>query len=217
LPSNAFTSHLSQLLRDAVELRGAHARLKTGRRGRQYGLAALNRAAVVVAVAAWEAFVASRRGASGLRAVDEISAVEGRVAGRQLTRQELLNFKRNMMVNHQLEVVTEPGMVARALRAGEGAGFGVTPKGRLRIYLRPNATRYEALHEWLHFKNYSRNPQAYLRMSSLEREQFVFSRVRAYYWNSLSDAERMNALYNITRRFSGQNVLNWREWLEKWQ
>jgi hypothetical protein len=45
------------LLRDAVELRGAHARLKTGRRGRQYGLAALNRAAVVIAVSAWEAYI----------------------------------------------------------------------------------------------------------------------------------------------------------------
>jgi hypothetical protein len=148
----------------------------------------------------------------------EISAVEGRAVGRQLTPQELMIFRRNMWVNHRVEVVTEPGMVARALRSGEGAGFGIGREtGRLRIYLRPNTTRYEAMHEWLHFVHYQRNPQAYLQMSTLEREQFDFSRVRAYYWDSLSDAERMNAMYQITRRFPGQNVLNWREWLETWK
>src|SRR6516165_5876316 len=108
---------------------------------------------------------------------DTISAVEGRAAGRRLSPQELLKFKRNMLVNHQVEVVTEPTMVARALRASEGAGFGISPSGRLRIYLRPDATRYEAVHEWLHFVHYQRDPQAYLRLGKLDRERFVFSRI----------------------------------------
>jgi hypothetical protein len=57
LPSNAFTGHLEPLLADAEELDDAHERLRTGRRGRQYGLAALNRAVVVVCVSAWEAYI----------------------------------------------------------------------------------------------------------------------------------------------------------------
>lgn len=57
MPSQAFTIHLERLLSDAADLDAAHGRLKTGRRGRQYGLMALNRAAVVVCVSAWEAFV----------------------------------------------------------------------------------------------------------------------------------------------------------------
>jgi hypothetical protein len=57
LPSNAFAIHLNQLLRDAEELKDAHARLRTGNPGRQYGLAALNRAAVVMCVSAWEAYI----------------------------------------------------------------------------------------------------------------------------------------------------------------
>lgn len=57
MPSRAFTDHLEQLLVDAAELEDAHANLRTGRAGRQYGLAALNRAAVVVCVSAWEAYV----------------------------------------------------------------------------------------------------------------------------------------------------------------
>ncbi|HEY8503266.1 MAG TPA: HEPN domain-containing protein [Gemmataceae bacterium] len=57
MPSNAFTVHLNQLLRDADELDDAHSRLRTGTPGRQYGLAALNRAAVVMCVSAWEAYV----------------------------------------------------------------------------------------------------------------------------------------------------------------
>jgi hypothetical protein len=57
LPSNAFTDHLEQLLLDAEELDDAHTELRTGNPGRQYGLASLNRAIVVMSVSAWEAYV----------------------------------------------------------------------------------------------------------------------------------------------------------------
>ncbi len=57
MPSNAFSIQLNQLLRDAKELDKAHSRLKTGKPGRQYGLAALNRATVVICVSAWEAYI----------------------------------------------------------------------------------------------------------------------------------------------------------------
>ncbi len=57
MPSNAFSVHLEQLLRDAEELDDAHTELKTGTPGRQYGLASLNRAVVVMTVSAWESYV----------------------------------------------------------------------------------------------------------------------------------------------------------------
>jgi hypothetical protein len=57
LPSNAFVVHLEQLLLDAEELDDAHTQLRTGNPGRQYGLAALNRALVVMSVSAWESYV----------------------------------------------------------------------------------------------------------------------------------------------------------------
>jgi hypothetical protein len=57
LPSNAFTGHLLRLLGDADDLENAHDRLRTGKPGRQYGLAALNRAAVIMCVSAWEAYI----------------------------------------------------------------------------------------------------------------------------------------------------------------
>lgn len=57
MPSNAFSGHLIPLLREADELDDAHARLRTGNPGRQYGLAALNRATVVMCVSAWEAYI----------------------------------------------------------------------------------------------------------------------------------------------------------------
>ncbi len=57
MPSNACSVHLGQLLLDAVDLAKAHARLKTGRPGRQYRLASLNRAVVVLSVSAWESYV----------------------------------------------------------------------------------------------------------------------------------------------------------------
>ena len=57
MPSNAFSVHLEQLLRDAEELDDAHTDLSTGNPGRQYGLASLNRSIVVVSVSAWESYI----------------------------------------------------------------------------------------------------------------------------------------------------------------
>ena len=57
MPSNALSMHLDQLLRDATELDTIHTQLRTGLPGRQYGLASLNRAAVVISVSAWESYV----------------------------------------------------------------------------------------------------------------------------------------------------------------
>lgn len=57
MASDAFVNHIEVLLRDAEELSDAHRRLRTRRRGRQWGLGAINRAVVVVCVSAWEAYV----------------------------------------------------------------------------------------------------------------------------------------------------------------
>lgn len=57
MPSNAFSIHLTQLLHDAEELDDIHVRLRTGNPGRQYGLASLNRAAIVMSVSAWESYI----------------------------------------------------------------------------------------------------------------------------------------------------------------
>ena len=57
MPSQSFNDHLLVLLKDAAELQDAHAELRTGARGRQWGLGALNRATVVMCVSAWEAYV----------------------------------------------------------------------------------------------------------------------------------------------------------------
>ena len=54
MPSHAYTNHLEVLLADAEELDSAHTRLRTGQRGRQWGLGAINRAVVVLCVSSWE-------------------------------------------------------------------------------------------------------------------------------------------------------------------
>jgi len=57
LPSNAFTTHLTQLLRDADELDDAHALLSVAVPPQQHKLDAVNRAVVVMSVSAWETYV----------------------------------------------------------------------------------------------------------------------------------------------------------------
>ncbi len=57
MPSNAFATHLTQLLRDADELDDAHALLSVTIPPPQHKLDAINRAVVVVSVSAWETYV----------------------------------------------------------------------------------------------------------------------------------------------------------------
>ena len=57
MASKAYNNYLIPLLADAEELDQAHTQLRTGNRGRQWGLGAFNRASVVMCLSAWEAFV----------------------------------------------------------------------------------------------------------------------------------------------------------------
>jgi hypothetical protein len=57
MPSNAYSDYLLPLLDDAAEIEAAHRRLRTGGVGRQWRLGALNRAAVVMCLSAWEAYI----------------------------------------------------------------------------------------------------------------------------------------------------------------
>jgi len=57
MASKAYAEYLEPLLGDAEELDKAHRRLRTGAVGRQWGIGALNRSAVVMCLSAWEAYV----------------------------------------------------------------------------------------------------------------------------------------------------------------
>lgn len=57
MPSAAFRDHLEILLADPAEVLEAHEKLRTKKKGRQWKLGALNRAALVLTVSAWEAYV----------------------------------------------------------------------------------------------------------------------------------------------------------------
>ena len=57
MPSQAHDQWLLPLLADAHELEIAHMGLRTGQAGRQWGIGSLNRAAVVMCLSAWEAYV----------------------------------------------------------------------------------------------------------------------------------------------------------------
>ncbi len=59
MPSRAFTQHFLVLMDDVEELLKAHHDLKSGKPGRQWGIGALNRSAVVMALSCWEQYVES--------------------------------------------------------------------------------------------------------------------------------------------------------------
>ena len=59
MPSNAYNDHFQVMMQDAEELLNAHRDLRTGQPGRQWGIGALNRSSLVMALSAWEHYVES--------------------------------------------------------------------------------------------------------------------------------------------------------------
>lgn len=154
-----------------------------------------------------------------------VSGVRGQTSGTVLTDAQLSAFIRNML-KRGADVVTDPAVVARVLKPQQGAGFaapGVAGVTKPTIFLRPGATRYQVLHEWLHLIHYARDAKAYKALSEVDKERFVYSRIRGHYWDKLDDIERMNADENLVLRFLEQGLpdaattLGWEKWFEMWR
>jgi hypothetical protein len=122
LPSNAFSVHLRQLLLDADELDDAHAQLRTGAPGRQYGLASLNRAAVVMAVSAWESYVEELMRES-IQALRPLAPPPGAWPALNAYAMGLLgNFNTPNPVNVERLIRNCLGVAGRGGRGGAGRG-----------------------------------------------------------------------------------------------
>jgi hypothetical protein len=67
--------------------------------------------------------------------------------------------------------------------------------GSAAILLRPNATRYQLVHELKHYEHWLADPGEYAKMGKLEREEFVFKALQeSNHWRLFTDAERSHAL-----------------------
>lgn len=89
---------------------------------------------------------------------------------------------------------------------GDGAQFVRFKDGSAGLLLRPNATRYQLVHELKHYEHWLADPIKYGSVSKLEREEFVFKALReSHHWRLFNDAERAHALEYIEylRRLHG--------------
>jgi RHS repeat-associated protein len=80
-------------------------------------------------------------------------------------------------------------------KTGDGAQFMRFKDGSAAILLRPNATRYQLVHELKHYEHWLADPVKYAKMGKLEREEFVFKALQeSNHWRLFTDAERSHAL-----------------------
>ncbi|MEZ6063467.1 MAG: zincin-like metallopeptidase toxin domain-containing protein [Planctomycetaceae bacterium] len=83
-------------------------------------------------------------------------------------------------------------------KTGDAAQFVRFRDGSAGILLRPNATRYQLLHELKHYEHWLANKKLYGQLSRLEREEFVFKALQeSHYWKSLTAAEQKHAIEHI--------------------
>ena len=80
-------------------------------------------------------------------------------------------------------------------KTGDAAQFMRFKDGSAAILLRPNATRYQLVHELKHYEHWLADPVKYAKMGKLEREEFVFRALQeSNHWRLFTDAERSHAL-----------------------
>ena len=83
-------------------------------------------------------------------------------------------------------------------RTGDGAQFVRFKDGSVGILLRPNATRYQLVHELKHYEHWLADPAEYAKLGKLEREEFVFKALQeSNHWRFFTDAERIHASEHI--------------------
>jgi hypothetical protein len=83
-------------------------------------------------------------------------------------------------------------------KSGDGAQFVRFKDGSAGILLRPNATRYQLVHELKHYEHWLADPAKYAKLDRLEREEFVFSALQASnHWRLFTGDERAHAVEYI--------------------
>ncbi len=83
-------------------------------------------------------------------------------------------------------------------KSGDRAQFVRFKDGSAALLLRPNATRYQIVHELKHYEHWLADPKKYGSLSKLEREEFVFEALqKSNHWLRFNDAERAHALEYI--------------------
>ena len=83
-------------------------------------------------------------------------------------------------------------------KSGDGAQFVRFKDGSAGILLRPNATRYQLVHELKHYEHWLADPAKYAKLGKLEREEFVFKALQgSNHWQLFTDAERTHVLEYI--------------------
>ena len=79
--------------------------------------------------------------------------------------------------------------------------------GSAGILLGPNATRYQLIHELMHYQHWLKNKSLYETLTKLAREEHVYKALKeSHHWKYFTEAERIHAenLIEFYRRVYGQ-------------
>jgi RHS repeat-associated protein len=134
----------------------------------------------------------------GIRVTLADAFMMGRRGGNVVTEGALdaLSFR---LIRNRVNLVRNADAELKAL--GAGGLFRVYKDGSAAIFLRRNATVYEVAHELRHYQQYlDIGPDAYRRLTQLQREQYVYDSLRnSHGWCQLSEEEIKHARDYIIR------------------
>ena len=113
----------------------------------------------------------------------------GEVIGEAIIKRLARHLNRNKVAiardDWALEVLDKSGDAAQFVRFKDGSAG---------ILLRPNATRYQLVHELKHYEQWLANQKEYAKLSKLEREEYVFNALQtSNHWRRFTKAEKKHA------------------------
>lgn len=117
--------------------------------------------------------------------------------GEQVSARLLERLSRRLS-RFRISIIQNEWALSLLDRSQDAAQFVRFKDGSAAILHRPDATRYQLLHELKHAEHWLSNPVAYAGASKLERESFVFEALRASRrWQRYSSSERRHAVEYI--------------------
>jgi hypothetical protein len=126
----------------------------------------------------------------------------------QIIPDNVLKRLSSRLNRHNVSIIRNDWAKGVLDKTGDAAGFVRFRDGSAGILLRPNATRYQLLHELKHYEHWLANKELYGQLSQLHREEFVFKALReSHHWKDFNSAERKHAAEQIEyfRRLLGTN------------
>ncbi|MGN6547523.1 MAG: zincin-like metallopeptidase toxin domain-containing protein [Aureliella sp.] len=149
----------------------------------------------------------SPRAGEAPRGVDWLAdAMKGWKSG-EVVPESVLKRLSSRLNRNNVSVIQNEWALEILKKSGDGAQFVRFKDGSAGLLLRPNATRYQIVHEAKHYEHWLADPKKYGTLSKLEREEFVYKALQEAITGDCLATPRKLTLLNTLNTSAGYTAI----------